>query len=261
MSQRTSSSRHRTRRHKPGWRANEWPDAAVGALGTGAAAARPICCIIWTERFGADSSVRAWRCTTWTALPQAGCVAIDDADRITGEELLLHLLNMARDRGLRVLLGGPFPAGTLARLPARPVEPAAGDQRRGDWSSRTTIFCICCWSGRCRSVSSMSPVSVQDWLLHHLPRTASGVLEAVRRLDARKPVATQANHAGFRRTRSRPPKRLDEVSMSCAWTGPSALAGRIGWAVNSRRLRRIGMHGDQAACGAADSLGGDTELS
>ena len=45
-----------------------------------------------------------------------GALALDDADTVAAEPLLLHLLNTARDRGLRVLLAGRTPP---SRWPVR----------------------------------------------------------------------------------------------------------------------------------------------
>ena len=49
-------------------------------------------------------------------LPENGALALDDADIIVSEPLLLHLLNTARDRGLRILLAGRTPP---SRWPTR----------------------------------------------------------------------------------------------------------------------------------------------
>ncbi len=65
-------------------------------------------------------------------MPDSGALALDDADTVASEPLLLHLLNTARDRGLRVLLSGRTRAVALAGSPARPVQPTAGHHRGGN---------------------------------------------------------------------------------------------------------------------------------
>ena len=49
-------------------------------------------------------------------VPLTGALALDDADTVADEELLFHLLNTARDRGLRLLLSGRTAA---SRWPVR----------------------------------------------------------------------------------------------------------------------------------------------
>jgi DnaA regulatory inactivator Hda len=188
----------------------EWPDQRLALWGPDGCGKTHLL-HIWTEQFS-GTLLCGSVLHDLAALPQAGCVAIDDADRIRGEELLLHLLNMARDRGLRVLLAArSAPARWPVSLPdlssrlraISAVEIAVADDHLLD------LLMVRALSQRQLDV----PVSVRTWLLHHLPRTASGMLEAVRRLDAqsllqRKPI-TRAFAA-----RVLGPETLGEVSAS-----------------------------------------------
>jgi chromosomal replication initiation ATPase DnaA len=169
---------------------DEWPDGRLAIWGPGGCGKTHLL-HLWTERFG-GTLLSGPALHDLTVLPQVGYVAIDNADRVTGEELLLHLLNMARDRSLRVLLAArSAPARWPISLPdlssrlraISAVEIAVPDDEL------LHLLLVRALSQRQLDV----PVSVRAWLLHYLPRTASGVLEAVGRLDAesllqRKPI-------------------------------------------------------------------------
>ena len=71
---------------------------------------------IWAERANAVLLSGA-TLTDLDSLPQHGALALDDADSVADETLLFHLLNIARDCGLRLLLAArSAPATMLARL-------------------------------------------------------------------------------------------------------------------------------------------------
>jgi chromosomal replication initiation ATPase DnaA len=188
---------------------DEWPDRRLAIWGPDGCGKTHLL-HLWTERFG-GTLLSGPALRDLTVLPQAGCVAIDDADQVAGEELLLHLLNMARDRSLRVLIAArSAPARwpvALSDLSSRlraisAVEIAVPDD---DLLHLLLVRAL----SQCQLDVA---VSVQAWLLHRLPRTAFGVLEAVRRLDAesllrRKPI-TRTFAARVLGTET-----VDEVSM------------------------------------------------
>jgi chromosomal replication initiation ATPase DnaA len=189
---------------------DEWPDQRLALWGPDGCGKTHLL-HIWAEQFG-GATLCGSALNDLTALPQAGCVAIDDADRITDEELLLHLLNTARDQGLRVLLAArSAPARWPVSLPdlssrlraLSAVEIAVPDDHLLD------LLLIRALSQRQLDVS----VSVRTWLLQHLPRTASGMLEAVRRLDAQSLLQHKPITRAFA-ARVLGHETLDEVSMS-----------------------------------------------
>jgi chromosomal replication initiation ATPase DnaA len=115
-------------------------------------------------------------------LPDAGAVAIDDADACPDPEQLLHLLNLAEEGGRLVLLA--------ARLP-----PARWPYRLPDLVSRlraiTAVQILPARDGLLRALLAKLlaerqvavPEAVQDWLLLRLPRTSAAVWEAAMRLN------------------------------------------------------------------------------
>jgi chromosomal replication initiation ATPase DnaA len=109
-------------------------------------------------------------------------LAIDDADAMADEAKLLHLLNAAAEAGLPVLLA--------ARAP-----PARWPVRLPDLASRLRAMTaveimppddLLLHALLARLLADRQlkvPLTTQDWLLAHLPRTPTALREAVARLD------------------------------------------------------------------------------
>jgi chromosomal replication initiation ATPase DnaA len=115
-------------------------------------------------------------------LPEAGGVALDDADMAAEETALLHLLNATAEAGLPVLLAGRTP-------------PARWPVGLPDLASRlraiTAVEIGSPEDGLLRALLArllsdrqlVVAEGVQDYLLTRLPRTPAALADAVRRLD------------------------------------------------------------------------------
>jgi chromosomal replication initiation ATPase DnaA len=115
-------------------------------------------------------------------LPESGGLALDDADAVTAEALLLHLLNTARDRGLCLLLSGHTPPSRWpVRLPdlSSRLRAITVAEIRPPSEDLLAMLLTRLLSDRQLSVAQ----SVQDWLLTQLPRSPAALRHAVARLD------------------------------------------------------------------------------
>ena len=115
-------------------------------------------------------------------LPLQGAVALDDADTILDEHLLLHLLNSARDRALQVLLSGrTAPARWAVRLPdlSSRLRAITAVEIRSPDDNLLAALLVHQLAERQLTV----PDAVQSWLLLRLPRSSSVLREVVARLD------------------------------------------------------------------------------
>jgi len=116
------------------------------------------------------------------ALPASGAVVVDDADTVSPDTTLLHLLNTARDRGLFVLLAGrTAPAHWPLRLPdltSRLRAVTAVEIRPPDDDLLRTLL-VRLLADRQLTMSR----HLQDWLLLRLPRSPAALRQAVARLD------------------------------------------------------------------------------
>ncbi len=123
-----------------------------------------------------------------TLLPAAtphwprGPVAVDDADLVTDEHALLHLLNAAAEACHPVLLAAQAPPARwttgLPDLASRLRATAAVELRPSDDAFLRTLLA--------RLLSDRQLIvldAVQDWLLARLPRTPRAMREAAARLD------------------------------------------------------------------------------
>jgi chromosomal replication initiation ATPase DnaA len=115
-------------------------------------------------------------------LPQRGAVAVDDADAGPEPGALLHLLNMAAEAGLPVLLAGrTAPAHwpyTLPDLTSRlRAMPTVALKPPGDALLRAMLARLMAE----RQVAV--PQAVQDFMLLRLPRSGDALREAAARLD------------------------------------------------------------------------------
>jgi chromosomal replication initiation ATPase DnaA len=161
-------------------RTADWPDQRLAIWGESGRGKTHLL-HIWAARTGA---VR-WSGTSLAALPElpAAGIALDDADGVTDETALLHLLNTAGEAGLPILLASPAPpsrwpvrlpdlASRLRAITAVEIGPPE------DMLLRTLL-------ARLLAERQLRlPEAVQEWLVRRLPRSASALSEAVGRLDA-----------------------------------------------------------------------------
>ncbi len=119
---------------------------------------------------------------TLVDLPDAGAIAVDDADSAPEAEPLLHLLNAAAEARLPVLLAGRLPpAQWNVRLPdlaSRLRATAAVELGLPDDALLEALLARLIAERQLRVESS-----VQSWLLARLPRNGAALREAACRLD------------------------------------------------------------------------------
>ena len=162
------------------WLDTGWPDQRIALFGPGGCGKSHLV-HIWAERVAAKI-LTGPALHDLDAIPESGAVALDDADTVAPEPLLLHFLNTARDRGLTVLLSGrTAPAQWPVRLPdlssrlraiiAVEIRPPSDDLLAG--------LLMRLLSDRQLNVAQ----PVQAWLLARLPRSPAALRHAVFRLD------------------------------------------------------------------------------
>ena len=162
------------------WLESRWPEQRLALFGP-AGCGKSHLVHMWAQRMSAVV-LAGQTMTSLDSVPERGSLALDDADTITDELLLLHLLNTARDRGLCLLLSGHaapsrWPVG-LPDLSSRLRAITAVEIRQpGDDLLRALLMRLL--ADRQLAVAQ----SVQEWLLLHLPRSPSALREAVFRLD------------------------------------------------------------------------------
>lgn len=161
-------------------RATEWPERRLALAGP-AGCGKSHLLHAWAERAGAVR-LPGPLIHDLGEVPEAGALALDDADMVTSDVLLLHLLNTARDRGLFVLMSARAPPARwpvcLADLASRlraitlvEIQPPDDDLLRA--------LLVRLLADRQLAV----PQAVQDWMLLRLPRSPNALREAVARLD------------------------------------------------------------------------------
>jgi chromosomal replication initiation ATPase DnaA len=163
-------------------RTAEWPNHRLALWGE-AGRGKTHLLHIWAARTGAA----LWTGCSLTDLPElsAPAIALDDADGVTDEVALLHLLNAAAEARLPVLLAAREPPSRwTVRLPdlasrlraITAVEIGAPE----DALLRALL-------ARLLAERQLRPVpaeAVQEWLVRRLPRSAAILRAAVARLDA-----------------------------------------------------------------------------
>jgi chromosomal replication initiation ATPase DnaA len=162
------------------WLDAPWPDhrlALYGPPGCG----KSHMLRIWQQRTDAVLLTGA-ALTNPDELPPQGAFALDDADAIADETLLLHLLNTARDRGLRLLLAGRTPpARWPVRLPDLSSRLRAITAVEIAHPDEELLAALLKRLVADRQLAMSQPA--QDWVLHHLPRSPAALREAVALLD------------------------------------------------------------------------------
>jgi chromosomal replication initiation ATPase DnaA len=149
--------------------------------------------VLWGEAgCGKTHLLHVWAASNRAALLQgldlaenprpAGPVAVDDADILTDPRNLLHLLNAAAEAGQPVLMAARLPPSRqsikLADLSSR-LRAAETVEIRAPEDELLSLLLTRLAAERQLSLS----ISVRNYLLTYLPRTASAMREAVARLD------------------------------------------------------------------------------
>ena len=157
--------------------------------------------------------------------PNSGALALDDADTVASEPLLLHLLNTARDRGLRVLLSGhAAPSRWPVRLPdlSSRLRAITAVEIRPPSDDLLAALLVRLLSDRQLSVAQ----SVQDWLLTRLPRSPAVLAASGGTAGPGQPDVRQGNHpfAGCDDTGCRRDFVADADEVSISGVDPSSRA-------------------------------------
>jgi chromosomal replication initiation ATPase DnaA len=162
------------------WLETDWPDHRLALWGPEGCGKSHLL-HIWAEQTGARIlSGQALR--DLDGVPESGALALDDADTVASEPLLLHLLNTARDRLLRMLLSGRAPPSRwTVRLPdlSSRLRAITAVEIRPPGDDLLAALLVRLLADRQLSVAQ----SVQDWLLTQLPRSPAALRQAVARLD------------------------------------------------------------------------------
>jgi chromosomal replication initiation ATPase DnaA len=162
------------------WLDTDWPDRRLALWGS-AGCGKSHLLHIWAERAGARI-LRGPALQDLDALPESGGLALDDADTVISEPLLLHLLNIARDRALHVLLASRTPPSRWpVRLPdlSSRLRAITAVELRPPSDDLLAALLMRLLSDRQLSVTQ----PVQNWLLTRLPRSPAALRQAVARLD------------------------------------------------------------------------------
>ena len=162
------------------WLRSEWPDRRLGLWGPGGCGKSHLL-HVWAGVTGAPI-LTGQTLHDLDGLPDSGALVVDDADAVASEELLLHLLNIARDRGLRLLLSGQTaPSRWPVALPdlSSRLRAIAAVEIRPPTDDLLAALLVRLLSDRQLSVAQ----SVQSWLLSRLPRSPAALRQAVALLD------------------------------------------------------------------------------
>lgn len=136
----------------------------------------------WAAMQGA--AIRAGAELGGAPMPPAGGIAIDDLDAAIDEEALLHLLNLAQENGVPVLMAAREPPArwrlALADLASR-VRGTTAVRILPPEDELLRALLARLLSARQIAVAE----AVQEWLFRRLPRTPAAIRAAAVALDAR----------------------------------------------------------------------------
>ena len=162
------------------WLEIDWPDQRLALWGPDGCGKSHLL-HVWAAR-NAAAMLTGQALRDLDSLPDSGAVALDDADTVSSEPLLLHALNTARDRSLRVLLSARTPpARWPIRLPdlSSRLRAINAVEIRAPGDDLLAGVLMRLLSDRQLKVSQ----STQDWLLTRLPRSPAALRRAVILLD------------------------------------------------------------------------------
>ncbi len=162
------------------WLDGDWPERRLALWGP-AGCGKSHLVHVWAQQVSA-AMLAGQTLRDLAGVPERGALALEDADTVASETLLLHLLNTARDRGLRLLLSSRTPpsrwpvrlpdlSSRLRAITAVEIRPPEADLLAALLSRLLAD----------RQLSVAQPV--QDWLLTRLPRSPAVLRQAVARLD------------------------------------------------------------------------------
>ena len=162
------------------WLDTEWPDRRLALFGPPGCGKSHLL-HIWARRTSA-TVIAGHTLADLDRLPEHGALALDDGDLVRDETLLFHLLNTARDRGLRLLIAARIaPARWPVRLPdlsSRLRAIAAAEIQEPDDDLLAALLQ--------RLIADRQLIVTQparEWIAIHCPRSPSALREAVARLD------------------------------------------------------------------------------
>ncbi|WP_428489820.1 chromosomal replication initiator DnaA [Rhodopila sp.] len=162
------------------WLDIDWPDQRLALWGPDGCGKSHLL-HVWAERRGARI-LSGPTLRDLDGVPESGGLALDDADAVTAEPLLLHLLNTARDRGLRLLLSGHRPPSRwhvhLPDLSSR-LRAITTTEIRQPSDDLLAMLLARLLADRQMSVAQR----VQDWLLTQIDRSPDALRYAVACLD------------------------------------------------------------------------------
>lgn len=162
------------------WLDVAWPDRRLALWGP-AGCGKSHLLHIWARQTGA-LLLTGQALQNLDDLPESGALALDDADTVSPEPLLLHFLNTARDRQLHILLSGrTAPARWPVRLPdlSSRLRAITVAEIRAPGDDLLAALLMRLLSDRQLSVT----LPVQEWLLARLPRSPAALRQAVAQLD------------------------------------------------------------------------------
>jgi DnaA regulatory inactivator Hda len=162
-------------------RTPDWPDLRLALWGP-AGCGKTHLLHMWAQR--RDAVI--WRGAALSGLPNlpdAGGIALDNADALADETALFHLLNAATEAGLPVLLASRAPPALwpvqLRDLASRVRAINAVEIGPPDDALLQVLLARLLAERQLRLSEA-----VHNWLLRRLPRTQPDLAEAVARLDA-----------------------------------------------------------------------------
>jgi chromosomal replication initiation ATPase DnaA len=185
------------------WLETDWPERRLVLFGPQGCGKSHLL-HIWAQQTGAVL-VSGQVLTDLDGLPDDGALALDDADMVRDETLLLHFLNTASDRHLRVLLSSrTAPSRWPVHLPdlssrLRAITVVEVGQPEDDLLEALLIKLLA-------DRQLMISPRVRKWLLLRLPRSPAVLREAVARLDRESLVS------GIAITRQLAARVLNEIS-------------------------------------------------
>lgn len=193
------------------WLAAAWPDRRLALFGPPGCGKSHLL-HIWARQTGA-TLLAGQTLSDLEGLPERGAVALDDGDLVREETLLLHFLNTARDRGLRLLMAGrAAPARWPVRLPdlssrLRAITTAEVHEPDDELLAMLLKRLI---ADRQLVVTQ----AAEDWMLTHLSRSPAALREAVALLD-RESLVSGGPVTRTLATRVLKEGSAEEISVAC----------------------------------------------